>query len=594
MRGIGPFLKDAWQLARPYFMTSEEKWSARGLLLAIVALNLTNVGLSVIFNFWRREFYNSLQDKDWKSFLELLFTFRPSDSGIFGIMPGFCELAAIFIIVAVYAVYLNQFLQIRWRRWLTRQFLAEWLADRAYYNISLTVDRAAIGTDNPDQRIAEDLRDFTETTLTLSLGLLSNIVSLGSFVVILWGLSGSIEAFGIPIPGYMVWVALGYAIIGTWLTHLVGRPLALLNFRQQRVEADFRYALLRIRENMESIALYRGEEEERVTLRERFTAVVGNWRQIMTRTKLLNSLTNGYSQVAVVFPIVVAAPRYFSGAIQLGGLMQIVGAFSQVQGSMSWFVDSYASLAQWRAIVERLATFHRAIVKARAETDGGFIKAEAPADTVRLHDVTMSLPDGTRLLDGADLTLTAGHSLVITGRTGSGKSTLFRVLAGIWPFGHGSVEVPPKSFFLPQRPYIPLGTLRHVITYPNAVDAFTPEEISQALIDAGLPQLISRLEHDDNWPQRLSGGEQQRIALARALLAKPDWIFLDEATASLDPDAEEELYHVLKQRLPNTTLVSIAHRPSVAAFHEKRLVFRREEGKTGALVQQAIAPAVGE
>ncbi len=314
----------------------------------------------------------------------------------------------------------------------------------------------------------------------------------------------------------------------------------------------------------------------------------------MTRTKLLNSLINGYSQVAVVFPIVVAAPRYFSGAIQLGGLMQTVGAFSQVQGSMSWFVDSYASLAQWRAIVERLATFHRAIVKARAETHGGFTISEASADAVRLHDVTMSLPDGTRLLDGADLTLTAGHSLVITGRTGSGKSTLFRVLAGIWPFGHGSVEIPPKSFFLPQRPYIPLGTLRHVITYPNAMDAFTPEEIGQALTDAGLPQLVSRLEHDDNWPQRLSGGEQQRVALARALLAKPDWIFLDEATASLDPDAEEELYHILKQRLPNATLVSIAHRPSVAAFHEKRLVFKREAGKTGTLAQQAIAPALGE
>jgi putative ATP-binding cassette transporter len=261
---------------------------------------------------------------------------------------------------------------------------------------------------------------------------------------------------------------------------------------------------------------------------------------------------------------------------------------------MSWFVDSYASLAQWRAIVERLATFHRAIVKARAEAHGGFTTAEAPANAVRLHDVTMSLPDGTSLLDGADLTLTAGHSLVITGRTGSGKSTLFRVLAGIWPFGHGSVEIPPRSFFLPQRPYIPLGTLRHVITYPNAVDAFTPEEIAGALTDAGLPQLVCRLENDDNWPQRLSGGEQQRVALARALLAKPDWIFLDEATASLDPDAEQELYHILKQRLPNATLVSIAHRPSVAAFHEQRLVFRRDDGKTGTLLQQAAAPAVGE
>jgi putative ATP-binding cassette transporter len=360
------------------------------------------------------------------------------------------------------------------------------------------------------------------------------------------------------------------------------------------VEADFRYALVRIRENMESIALYRGEDEERVTLRERFAAVVANWRQIMTRTKLLNSLVNGYSQVAVVFPIVVAAPRYFSGAIQLGGLMQIVGAFAQVQGSMSWFVDSYASLAQWRAIVERLATFDRAIVKARAETHGGFTTAESLDDTVRLQDVTMSLPDGSKLLDGADLTLTAGHSAVITGRTGSGKSTLFRVLAGIWPFGQGRVEIPPRSFFLPQRTYIPLGTLRHVITYPNAVDAFSDEEIGRALTDAGLPQLISRLENDDNWPQRLSGGEQQRVALARALLAKPDWIFLDEATASLDPGAEEELYHILKQRLPDATLVSIAHRPSVAAFHEKKLVFKRDEGKSGSLAAQAVAPAVGE
>ena len=591
MRGLGPFLKDAWQLSRPYFMTSEEKWSARGLLLAIIAMNLTNVGLSVVFNFWRRGFYNALQDKDWKAFLELLFWYRNSDSGL---MPGFCELATVYIIIAVYAVYINQLLQIRWRRWLTGQFLSEWLADRAYYTISLTADRAAIGTDNPDQRIAEDLRDFTDTTLSLGLGLLSNIVSLGSFVVILWGLSGAIEAFGIPIPGYMVWVALGYAVVGTWLTHLIGRPLALLSFKQQRVEADFRYALVRIRENMEGIALYRGEDEERVTLGERFAAVVANWRQIMTRTKLLNSLTNGYSQVAVVFPIVVAAPRYFSGAIQLGGLMQTVGAFAQVQGSMSWFVESYASLAQWRAIVERLATFDRAIVKARAEAHGGFTTSEAPAGTVRLHDVTMSLPDGTKLLDGADLSLTAGHSVVITGRTGSGKSTLFRVLAGLWPFGHGLVEIPPKSFFLPQRPYIPLGTLRHVITYPNAVEAFSQEQIGQALTDAGLPQLVDRLEHDDNWPQRLSGGEQQRVALARALLAKPDWIFLDEATASLDPDAEEDLYRVLKKRLPNATLVSIAHRPSVAALHDGRLVFKREDGKPGSLAPQAVAPAVGD
>lgn len=591
MRGIGPFLKDAWHLSRPYFMSSEERWPARGMLAAIVVMNLMLVGLSVILSFWRREFYNALQDKDFKAFLELLFLYRKTPSGM---MPGFCEVAAIFIVVNVYSVYLNQLLQIRWRRWLTRQFLTEWMADRAYYNISLTSDREAVGTDNPDQRVAEDLRDFTQMALSLSLDLLSNIVSLLSFVGILWGLSGAIEAFGIPIPGYMVWVALAYALVGTTLTHLVGRPLTILNFRRQRVEADFRYALVRVRENMESIALYRGEQEEGVTLRQRFAEVITNWRQIMNRTKLLNALTGGYTQIAVIFPIVVAAPRYFANNMQLGGLMQTVGAFGQVQNSLSWFVDSYAAIAQWRAIVERLSTFHRAIVKARAENHGGFTAATSADGNLRLQDVTMSLPDGTKLLDGADLILTPGHSVVITGRTGSGKSTLFRVLAGIWPFGHGRVEIPENSFFLPQRPYIPLGTLKHVITYPHAVDDYSHEQIVQALRDAGLPRLCERVGDDDNWPTRLSGGEQQRIALARALLAKPDWIFLDEATASLDPAAEEDLYRVLRERLPHATLVSIAHRPSVAAFHDGRMVFQREEGAPGKLTTSAPMPAAGE
>jgi putative ATP-binding cassette transporter len=388
----------------------------------------------------------------------------------------------------------------------------------------------------------------------------------------------------------MVWVALAYAVLGTWLTHLVGRPLAILSFRQQRVEADFRYALVRIRENMENIALYRGEGEEAVTLRERFAAVIANWRQIMTRTKLLNSLVVGYDQVAVIFPIVVAAPRYFAGSMQLGGLMQTVGSFASVQGSMSWIIEAYAQLAQWRAIVERLATFHRAIVKARAETHGGFDPVPSTDGNVRMQDVVMSLPDGTKLLDGADLLLTPGHSIILTGRSGTGKTTLFRVLAGIWPFGSGRVEIPANSFFVPQRPYVPLGTLRHVITYPNPVDSVTKEEMSQVLRDVGLPQLCSRLDYDDNWAMRLSGGEQQRLGFARALLAKPDWIFLDEATASVDPEAELELYQILKQRLPNATLVSIAHRPSVAAFHERRLNLQRDIGKTGTLVASTVVP----
>jgi vitamin B12/bleomycin/antimicrobial peptide transport system ATP-binding/permease protein len=591
MSGVGSFLKDAWFLTRPYFMRSEEKWSARGLLVTIIVLNLSLVGLSVILSYWRREFYNTLQDKNWEAFLQLLFYYRHTPSGL---MPGFCELAVVHIGIAVYSVYLNQWLQIRWRRWLTTKFLDEWLADRAYYRMSLNVDRAAVGTDNPDQRVAEDLRDFTDTTLSLSLGLLSNIVSLGSFIGILWGLSGAVEAFGISIPGYMVWVALAYAVLGTWFTHLVGRPLASLNFRQQRVEADFRYALVRVRENMEGIALYRGEEEEKGGLFHRFGAVVGNWRAIMTPMKLLNTLVVGYEQVAAVFPIVVAAPHYFFGTMQLGGLMQTASAFGQVQGSMSWFVTSYSSLASWRAIVERLTTFHREIVAARAAAGTGFTLADAPDGMVRLHDVTLTLPNGEKLLQDADIEFQPGHSVVVTGRSGSGKSTLFRAIAGIWPFGHGRMQVPKDAFFLPQRPYIPLGTLRHVVSYPHPTSAYDRAEIANALKDAGLESFVDDIDRDENWPQRLSGGEQQRVALARALLAKPRWVFLDEATASLDPESEEHLYRILQERLPEATLVSIAHRPSVAAFHDSKLEFRREPHKVGTLAAGPATATAGD
>jgi putative ATP-binding cassette transporter len=572
MRGLGPFLKDAWRLCRPYYV-SEEKWSAWALLITIIVFNLSLVGMSVLLSFWNREFYNSLQDKNWRDFIGLLFWYRNTESGL---MPGFVFIAAVYIVVAVYRTYLNQWLQIRWRNWLTKHFLDEWLADRAYYRISLTTDRAAIGTDNPDQRIAEDLRDFVASTLSLGIGLLSNVVSLFSFVGILWGLSGDYPLFGIRIPGYMVWVALIYAAIGTTLTHLVGRPLVRLSFRQQRVEADFRYALVRLRENVEGIALYGGEDEEKLNLRDRFAHVIENWWAIMRRTKLLNSLIAGYNQVAVIFPIIVAAPRYFAGQLPLGGLTQTAGAFGNVQDSLSWFIQAYSDLASWRATVERLTSFHRAIVVARSAVGKGLTRSPPAGDSVRVHGLTLSLPDGRSLLDDADIVFTPGHSVVLTGRSGSGKSTLFRAIAGIWPFGKGDVQLPAASvLFLPQRPYIPLGTLRQVISYPAPPEAYDQAAYKQALDDAGLAGMEAHLDEDENWAQRLSGGEQQRVALARALLAKPDWLFMDEATASLDPESEAELYKVLKQRLPATTIVSIAHRPTVAAFHDERLVFER-------------------
>jgi putative ATP-binding cassette transporter len=595
MRGLGPFLKDAWHLARPYFTHSDERWSARGLLLVIVALNLSLVGMSVVLNFWNRAIYNSLQDKDWHSFVELLFWYRPATDKV-SLMPGFCGIAVVYITIAVYRTYLRQWMLIRWRRWLTEHYLTRWLANRAYYRINLVSAAAAdgnmrngIGTDNPDQRIADDLDRFCNDSLVLSLDFLSNIVSLFSFLSILWTLSGSLEVLGFGIPGYMVWVALLYSILGTWLTHLIGRPLALLNFNQQRLEANFRFALVRLRENVEGIALYRGEAEEHRGLSARFAAVVGNWWQIMQRTKKLNAFVAGFGQIADVFPIVVASPRYFSGVMTLGDLFQTSNAFGRVQGALSWFVDAYASLAQWRATVERLTSFQKAIEAADAAIGSGPTVAADADGEYRIDEMTLALPNGQRLLADASFEFEPGQSVVISGRSGSGKSTLFRALAGIWPFGKGHVHRPAgtTSLFLPQRPYIPLGTLRHAVTYPAPASGFDDATVRDALRAAGLAHLEPRLDDEDMWAQRLSGGEQQRLAMARALLSRPDWLFLDEATASLDPEAEAELYATLKERLPKTTFVSIAHRPAVTGLHERHLVFERLGDRPGRLAEAA-------
>jgi len=569
MRSLGPFLRDAWRLSKPYF-NSEERWSARLLLGSIIGLNLGLVALDVVLNFWNGAFYDTLQNKDWTSFISLLLWFRQDADGF---LPGFCGIAAVYVLVSVYRTYLTQWLEIRWRRWMTSRFLNEWMADRAYYKISLTTDPNGTGTDNPDQRIAEDIRDFVRDSLSLSIDLLSNIVSLFSFVTILWRLSGSVSILGLTIPGYMLWVALVYAVIGSWFTHLVGRPLSALSFRQQRFEANFRFSLVRFRENVEGVALYGGEQEERGAITERFGWVVTNWWAIMQRTKLLNALISGYQQVAVVFPFIVAAPRYFSGQIALGGLTRTASAFGQVQGSMSWFVMAYSTLAVWRATVERLATFHRAIVDARAADSGVRVVGGTGADFA-LQDVSLALPGGAELMSHQSLRFAHGQNVLIRGRSGSGKSTLFRAIAGIWPYGAGRVERPAgKCLFLPQRPYIPLGTLRHAITYPASGADFDDAAVVSALEAAGLGKLGGRLDEVADWPLRLSGGEQQRLAFARALLLQPDWLFLDEATASLDREAEEGLYRILEQRLPNTTVVSIAHHEGVAAFPAQVMPF---------------------
>ncbi len=562
------FLGKVWKLTRPYWH-SEERWRARGLLAAILALTLGLVYLAVQFNSWNREFYNSLEQKNYADFQDLLLYF--------------CFLASVYIAAGVYKLYLTQALEMRWRVWLTRQYLAEWLDRQVYYRLEL----ANRGTDNPDQRIAEDLRLFTDGTLNLSLGLLSSVVTLVSFIAILWNISGPLSFMlngsEIVIPGYMVWAAVIYAVIASVLTHYIGRSLIGISFRKERLEADFRFNLVRLRENAEGVALYKGEAPEQAGLLARFERVRANWWEVMRLTKRLTYFTSGYTQVAIVFPFLVAAPRYFSGALTLGGLTQIAGAFSQVQDALSWFVNSYSidtnrGLAPWKASVERLLTFKQALDQASADAENkeSIQVATGPAKTLRADQLELALPGiagkaGRVILADTSLEIEPGSRVLLTGPSGSGKSTLFRALAGIWPFGKGRVRVPAgaRVLFLPQKPYIPIASLRDAVSFPAAPGAFGDEQIRETLTACKLEPFGARLDEIQNWSLSMSVGEQQRLAIARALLNKPDWLFLDEATASLDEATEAQLYALIRERLPNATLVSIAHRPAVAGYHQK-------------------------
>jgi len=554
------FLKAFWALAQPYWV-SEKRGKALGLLVLVVALALAMVYMEVQFNYWNRDFYNTFEKKDQAEFFYQL--------GKFGV------LAFIWIIMAVYRLLFLQMLQIEWRTWLTDHFLEEWMQDQAHYRIQL-LDR---GTDNPDQRIADDLHLFVDYTSDLALGLLSAVVTLISFVAILWGLSGSVQLWGTNIPGYLVWTALIYAIVGSVLTHYVGRRLIPLNFMQQRVEADFRFSLVRLREKSEGIALYRGEREELGGLRQRFAGVIANWWQLMRKRKQLNWFQSFYAQLAIIFPYIVVSPRFFSGAIPLGEIFQTASAFGQVQGSLSWFINAYTSYATWKATVDRLIGFRASIRRVRDEAerlDGE--RLESADKAISLDNLEIDLPQGTPLLDSTSVQIKPGEDLLVTGPSGAGKSTFFRSLAGIWPYWKGRIGLPQgaRMLFLPQKPYLPLGSLKHAVAYPGDPAKHSDDEVRAALQVVGLPQLGQDLERSENWAQVLSGGEQQRLAFARALLNKPGWLFLDEATSALPEEDQASLYRLLKERLRDTTLVSIGHRESLAEFHDKRLVWQEK------------------
>ena len=569
------FLRDTWRLIKPYWK-SEERFIAWLLLAAVIILTLAMVYMNVLFNDWYNSFYNALQEKD--------------KTGFWKLMGRFCILATIYIVMAVYEFYLNQMLQIRWRRWLTDNYLSEWLSDRAYYRLQLSGNPA----DNPDQRISEDMKFFVDQSLELSLGFLNAIVTLGSFVGILWGLSGPLEISlngnPVSVQGYMVWAALFYAIVGTWLTHQIGKKLIGLNFDQQRFEADFRFSLVRFRENAEGVALYKGEPDEFVGFRARFASVVDNWWRIMKRQKVLNFFTIGYNQAAIIFPFLVAGNRYFAGTIQLGGLMQISNAFGHVQSSLSWFITAYPTFATWKATSDRLIGFHYAIERARAQArdESGAERIVGQQSDLVLENVSIALPDARPLVAASSLDVKQGEHLLIRGPSGSGKSTLFRALAGIWPYSSGRIRLPKdgRILFLPQKPYLPIGTLKQVTVYPSVDITLPDEEIKNALSEVGLAQLRDRLDEQQNWSMQLSPGEQQRIAFARALLQQPDWLFLDEATSSLDEEAEQKLYRILQEKLPRTTVISIGHRSTLQAFHKRSI-----EMKMDSAGLRVLAPA---
>ncbi len=565
----------AWGLIKPYWVSEDWK-AAWGLLVTIIAINLIIVAFNVWFNQWSAKFNNALVSKDVPQFWRQLTLFVVA--------------AFIFITLAVYRVYLRQMLEFRWRQWLTNRYLREWLGERAFYRIER--DRLA---DNPDQRISDDLQSFATNTLALSLGLLSTVVTLFSFIAILWQIAGPLtftfSGSTWTIPGYMVWVAAIYAIGGSYVIHKVAHPLVSITYQQQRVEADFRFGLIRLRENSEQIALYDGMRTEEGNALNVFTRIRDNWWRVMKYTRRLNFASIFYGQAAIIFPTLVASPRYFAGAFSFGTLMQISDAFGTVSGSFSWFINNYSSLVEWRATVNRLREFSRVIHSTHLRESvspgtehGGINLHYVDSDSLATRDLQLALPNGTPLAAIPGIIVKPGSRWLVRGPSGAGKSTLLRAFAGLWPFGDGAIDAPvgARTMFVPQQSYLPIGTLKAALTYPSTAGEFTDEACAEALRACRLEGYVERLAESAHWTRVLSPGEQQRIAAARVVLHKPDFLFLDEATSALDPANEAHVYRLLTERLPRTAIVSVAHRESLVAVHEHVLDIARADERAAA------------
>ena len=564
------FIAGLFHLITPYW-NSEEKKSARLYLAGIITLTIAAVYMTLLLNEWFNSFYSALQNYD--------------SGAVYSGLLRFTGLAFAHIAFAVYSYYLQQRLALRWRKWMTKNYLAKWTGQQMYYRLEMFSQGTA---DNPDQRISEDINLFTARTLSFMSGLLRSATTIVCFIFVLWNLSEvlSFSAAGqeIHIYGYLVWTALAYSVLGTWITHKVGHRLVSLNYLQQKLEADFRFSMVRLRETAESVAFYNGAAKEEAFLSNRFMTLLRNTLFIIKKQKQLSWLTNSYAQIAIIFPFVVAVPRYLSQNISLGGLMQIANCFGKVQDAMSYFVDVYASLAEWQSCAERLLSFDKhieAIEKETEEKSGNLVREETP-DRLRLTDITISVPamdenKRTReIISSASCSIKAGEHVILKGPSGSGKSTLLRTLAGFWPYvkGHISMPAPSEMMFIPQKPYIPMGTSAEAASYP--LETADKEILSPLLVEGGLSHLMEKTDTEADWSHILSLGEQQKLAFVRVFLRKPKWVFLDEATSAMDEETEEKMYRLLTA-LPGTTVISIGHRSTLDKWHDR--VLRIENGK---------------
>lgn len=546
------------QLIKLYWQSDQKFW-AYSFCAAALVMTIVLVGFDVVFNYWYNYFYNALQAYDARTTVRLLFVF--------------CGLAFVNIVIAVYRYYISQLFGLRWRKWLTDQFLNRWLEGRSYYYLENFDEK----TDNPEQRIQEDIAALVSSSISLTIGMVSAVTTLIAFIIILWQLSGIFQVNLGPlgewhIPGYLLWVALIYSFIGTYLTHIIGRPLVFLNFEQQRREANFRFAAMDLRSHAEDVALYRGENHQKNILEKIFGGVLANWLAIILRQKKLLWFTAGYNQLSVLIPFIFVLPNYFQKVFLLGGLMQSVRAFGSVQDSLSFIINSYTQIAEWQAISQRLTTFANHMTEAdqKADEENKLVVNESEKNSIDARGVTIKTPRGEGLLSNVNEEFVHGNNYLIKGVSGIGKSTFVRTLAGIWPYASGDVSFPAnkKIMYLPQKPYMPIGTLSEAILFPDKEHPEMEMKLQDVLRACHLEQFIPRLQETAAWSEQLSPGEQQRIAFARVLLHRPDWVFLDESTSMLDVANETHLYKMLKSKLPDCSIVSIGHRPTIDAFHD--------------------------